>query len=78
MTSISVAMDGSCEMALSNALGTTIFDFFFFKKKKKIILLKGSNIFDILIALGLPWFCWNIIGRPVEVNPGVRKKKKSF
>lgn len=50
LTSIAVAKDGQGDMAVSNAL--------------------GSNIFDILVALGLPWLLEAAItaGRPVVVE----------
>lgn len=50
LTSIYVAMDKNIDMAVTNAL--------------------GSNIFDILVALGIPWFIWTLVGFPVAVNGG--------
>lgn len=44
--SIAVARQGEGDMAVSNAL--------------------GSNVFDILIGLGVPWFIRTLTGRKVE------------
>merc|ERR1712193_322742 len=52
LASISVAKQGEGNMAISNAL--------------------GSNVFDILLGLGVPWTLGIIIGKPeedIEGNP---------
>lgn len=47
LASISVARDGAGDMAVSNAI--------------------GSNVFDILLGLGIPWFLGSIINDPILI-----------
>jgi len=49
--SLLVARDGQGDMAVSNAI--------------------GSNVFDILLGLGLPWFLSGVIFPPSPEHPGV-------